>query len=225
MVQPYLVSLFRREGAACCSCLQVGLRSWACRHYLEVSLPPGCGYAHRNYDKYDNWSAAIGVVGSQYEPHGERPAFQAEEVGAMLMLKDGSSSVGPNLMRQGGHTVWPGMGSVENCVQGDIIGLLLDFGKVASDSATLAVYLNHQRVGLMTRAGLKGALRWAVDLGDVASVSVSAKLAPDVSETRHAVESTYPDLTNEEWADYKRHGYYTFDGTEDYGPNGEPYGM
>ena len=63
-------------------------------------------------------------------------------------------------------------------------GLLLDL-----DAATLTVWVNGERKGVMARPGmtnniggpvgrLEGPLRWAVDLGGFASVAIAGPLPP-----------------------------------------------
>ena len=63
-------------------------------------------------------------------------------------------------------------------------GLLLD-----CDAATLTVYVNGERKGVMVRPGmtswqgqpvgrLEGPLRWAIDLGPTASVAIRGPLPP-----------------------------------------------
>ena len=63
-------------------------------------------------------------------------------------------------------------------------GLLLDL-----DAATLTVWVNGERNGVMARPGmtnedgdpvarLEGPLRWAVDLGDDAEVAIAGPLPP-----------------------------------------------
>ena len=79
---------------------------------------------------------------------------------------------------------WEGQPQDDEIKQGDVVGLLLDVGQ-----RTLSVYLNGARRGVMVAPGMKfrhgeavaplaGPLRWAVDVGNGASVRIAAAMPP-----------------------------------------------
>ena len=72
----------------------------------------------------------------------------------------------------------------EEIEQGSVVGLLLDLGQ-----RTLSLYLNGARRGVMVAPGMEnwvgkavaplaGPLRWAVDVGEGASVRIAAAMPP-----------------------------------------------
>ena len=60
--------------------------------------------------------------------------------------------------------------------QGDAIGLLLDL-----DAGSLEVYLGRAWVGTLVKGGLKGPLRWAVDVGYGSAIHIRARSPPRIS--------------------------------------------
>lgn len=186
-------------------CGDVAMR--AGEHYAEIELLPGCGR--------HSCSVTFGVVPTDFVPSVHGAAFYA---GSTIMLKDGSSNQGPMQC-----THWPGYNFYPG--EGDTIGLLLDM-----DHGSIAVYRTKKdnpedgpkRMGMMFPPGsISGPCRWAVDLGEKAVVRIVSKPPPVVPRT--------PEDGGRPWHGYEQaHEMYgereIFDGSEDYGPNGQPYG-
>ena len=164
----------------------------------------------------------FGVVGPDFPRGNSGHAAEAFQHGSMLMFKDGASNEGPI-----GCTHWPGMDKSEYIGLGDTIGLLLDL-----DIGSLAVYRRGRRVGLMVATGLVAPLRWAVDLAGVCSVRIESKPAPEVNAEVKDYEAAMlaedkmheNDAKVDRWDEYCPH-WKVWTGGEDYGPNGEPYGL
>jgi hypothetical protein len=122
------------------------------------------------------YGAWMGVVGQGFDAAGGGEASDSAE-GWMLGTYSGDLCHASNFS-------WEGMPRQNEIKQGDVVGLLLDLGQ-----RTLSVYLNGARRGVMVAPGMKnrlgeavaplaGPLRWAVEVGQGASVRIERKPPP-----------------------------------------------
>eukprot|EP01046_Picozoa_sp_COSAG06_P038131 COSAG06_NODE_4374_length_4319_cov_5.169905_5_plen_181_part_00 len=136
-------------------------------HYVEMTL----------LEKGWGIGARMGVVGQGFDAAGGGPATWSAE-GWVLNTKYGF------LNHASMTSKWEGMPQKYEIEQGDVVGLLLDLGQ-----RTLSVYLNGARRGVMGAPGMKnvrgeavaplaGPLRWAVEVGEGASVRIERRPAP-----------------------------------------------
>eukprot|EP01046_Picozoa_sp_COSAG06_P054071 COSAG06_NODE_9522_length_1879_cov_15.234831_1_plen_219_part_00 len=137
-------------------------------HYVEMTLLKG----HFAY---------MGVVGQGFDAAGGGRARGSAEG---WVLDTGSGY----LRHAGWYSEWEGQPQRHEIKPGDVVGLLLDLGQ-----RTLSLYLNGARRGVMVAPGMKnffgmvvaplvrprcGPLRWAVDVGNGASVRIERRPAP-----------------------------------------------
>eukprot|EP01046_Picozoa_sp_COSAG06_P001669 COSAG06_NODE_56_length_27627_cov_106.527136_22_plen_168_part_00 len=138
-------------------------------HYVEMTLLKQGRY-------YD---AQMGVVGQGFGGVGGGEANMSAE-GWLLDTVSGS------LIHASRGSNWVGMPQTKEIKEGDVIGLLLDLGQ---RTLSMSVYLNGARRGVMVAPGMKntrgeavaplaGPLRWAVDVGNGASVRIERKAPP-----------------------------------------------
>jgi hypothetical protein len=150
-----------------------GLQSAVC---AEHPMAEGAHYVEMTLLEEGN-GALMGVVGQGFDAAGGEAAFYSAEG---WLLGTGSG----NLAHASWGSNWEGMPQRGEIKRGDVVGLLLDVGQ-----RTLSLYLNGAWRGVMVAPGMKntrgeavaplaGPLRWAVDVGQGASVRIERKPPP-----------------------------------------------
>eukprot|EP01046_Picozoa_sp_COSAG06_P042696 COSAG06_NODE_5478_length_3454_cov_7.281073_1_plen_192_part_00 len=152
-----------------------GYQSAVC---AEHPMPEGAHYVEMTLLEKGSLGAYLGVVGQGFDAAGGGAAYGSAE--GWLLLGTGFG----HLFHADGFSKWEGMPQFGEIKPGDVVGLLLDVGQ-----RTLSVYLNGARRGVMVAPGMKneggeavaplaGPLRWAVDVGNGASVRIAAAMPP-----------------------------------------------
>eukprot|EP01046_Picozoa_sp_COSAG06_P049500 COSAG06_NODE_7634_length_2429_cov_10.121732_2_plen_329_part_00 len=147
-------------------------------HYMEMTLLEQGGMRSSGDWTFRRQSgpSSMGVVGQGFDAAGGGCASSSAK-GWVLSTKGGTLwHARCDLWHAGNASNWQGMPQYGEIKQGDVVGLLLDLGQ-----RTLSVYVNGARRGVMVAPGMKdmdgeavaplvGPLRWAVEVGQGASV-------------------------------------------------------
>jgi hypothetical protein len=143
----------------------------------EHPMVAGAHYVEMTLLEKGSYGPMMGVVGQGFDAAGGGEAWNSAE-GWLLWTGFGY------LYHACSNSKWEGMPQEGKIKQGDVVGLLLDLGQ-----RTLSLYLNGARRGVMVAPGMKdrrgeavaslaGPLRWAVDVGQGASVRIARRTAP-----------------------------------------------
>jgi hypothetical protein len=169
---------FSAAAAACAGTVATkdggGQQSAVC---AEHPMAEGAHYVEMTLLEEGSYGASMGVVGQGFDAAGGGKAWRSAEG---WLLGTGSGA----LCHANKFSKWEGMPQYDEIKQGDAVGLLLDLGQ-----RTLSVYLNGAWRGVMVAPGMKntrgealaplaGPLRWAVVVGNGASVRIERKPPP-----------------------------------------------